>query len=508
MGVSTTTNTEIYNGDGSTPTFSFPVYFFTKADLNVYIYNKTTGAVSKKVLATDYLLTATANAQGLFPSGGVVDFTALYGAPSTNEMVVISRFPIETQNYSLIQNGAISSTAIVQQFDYLTLLVQSLQDQVNRAVATPSGFGPTFSPLFPTDLAVSNPGVAIVPALLPDHSGFDTAANWPTVTGINGAAASAAAAAASALAAAASQVAAAASAASAATSASAASTSATAAAASAAAAAASAASIHGIPVGGSTGQMLAKNTATDYDTGWATPVTSPSSSVDGEIALFSSTTGKVLKRAATTGLLKATAGVLAAAVASTDYIAATTGSAIQKASSGGLTAATPGTDYQVPITSGDGTTTAGALTLATVNGNVGSFTLATITVDAKGRITAASNGSASAGQLNANFTLSGATVPFVCIDGCHYNVATLSLTQVYISMLDSGTSGSTTIQVNQYRSGALQGSATASLAASSGNPAGAHANLSGTLSLLAGDIITVDVNSIAGGTPSELTVEY
>jgi hypothetical protein len=47
----------------------------------------------------------------------------------------------------------------------------------------------------------------------------------------------------------------------------------------------------------------------------------PASSVDSEIALFSSTTGKVLKRATTTGLLKATSGVLSAAAAVTDYVA-------------------------------------------------------------------------------------------------------------------------------------------------------------------------------------------
>jgi hypothetical protein len=45
----------------------------------------------------------------------------------------------------------------------------------------------------------------------------------------------------------------------------------------------------------------------------------PTSSVDSEIALFSGTTGDVLKRAAMTGVLKATSGVLAAATAGTDY---------------------------------------------------------------------------------------------------------------------------------------------------------------------------------------------
>ena len=44
------------------------------------------------------------------------------------------------------------------------------------------------------------------------------------------------------------------------------------------------------------------------------------SSVDGEIALFSGTSGKTVKRANTNGLLQATNGVIAAAVAGTDYL--------------------------------------------------------------------------------------------------------------------------------------------------------------------------------------------
>ena len=58
---------------------------------------------------------------------------------------------------------------------------------------------------------------------------------------------------------------------------------------------------------------------------WATPaggdVTGPSSSIDDEISLFSGTTGKVIKRATTSGIVKATSGVISAAEAGTDYVA-------------------------------------------------------------------------------------------------------------------------------------------------------------------------------------------
>lgn len=67
--------------------------------------------------------------------------------------------------------------------------------------------------------------------------------------------------------------------------------------------------------------------ATTYlrgDGTWSTPsgsgdVTGQASSVDSEIALFSSTTGKVIKRATNTGMLKASSGVIATATDGTDY---------------------------------------------------------------------------------------------------------------------------------------------------------------------------------------------
>jgi hypothetical protein len=52
-------------------------------------------------------------------------------------------------------------------------------------------------------------------------------------------------------------------------------------------------------------------------------VAGQASSVDNEIALFSGTGGKTIKRATTTGVLKASSGVIAAAVAGTDYVTPT-----------------------------------------------------------------------------------------------------------------------------------------------------------------------------------------
>lgn len=158
---------------------------------------------------------------------------------------------------------------------------------------------------------------------------------------------------------------------------------------------------------------------------------------------------------------------------------------------------TCGASYVASIAKSGSTALTGAVTLSQGTG----VTLTQVGND----ISIASSGSSSGGV---KFSLTGATVPFVDIDGPHYQTATQSLTQVYVSMLNSGTSGSTTIQVNQYRSGALLNSATASLASSSGNPAGSQANLSGTLSLAAGDIITIDVVSVSSGSPESLSVEY
>jgi len=87
-------------------------------------------------------------------------------------------------------------------------------------------------------------------------------------------------------------------------------------------------------------------------------VDGPASAVDSQIALFDSTTGKLIKAATTTGLLKASSGVIAAAVSSTDYAPATTGTSAQllaNSGSGGFANVTVGSNLSLSA----GTLTAG-----------------------------------------------------------------------------------------------------------------------------------------------------
>lgn len=79
-------------------------------------------------------------------------------------------------------------------------------------------------------------------------------------------------------------------------------------------------------------------------------VIGPAASIDAEIALYDSTTGKLLKRASTTGIVKATSGVIGAAVSGTDYAPATSGTSILKGNgSGGFSNAAAGTDYMAVV---------------------------------------------------------------------------------------------------------------------------------------------------------------
>jgi hypothetical protein len=80
------------------------------------------------------------------------------------------------------------------------------------------------------------------------------------------------------------------------------------------------------------------NTNTTDISGKGDASTNTATSVDGEVALFSATGGKTLKRASSSGIAKLTSGVLGTGTAGTDYVAP--GGALGTPSSGTLTSCT------------------------------------------------------------------------------------------------------------------------------------------------------------------------
>ncbi|NBR23285.1 MAG: collagen-like protein [Micrococcales bacterium] len=158
---------------------------------------------------------------------------------------------------------------------------------------------------------------------------------------------------------------------------------------------------------GNSGKYL---TTDGVNTSWATvggggsgDVVGPASSVDSELVLFNSTTGKLIKRATLTGLVKATSGVASAATAGTDYIAP--GGALGTPSSGTLTNVTglplsTGVTGTLPVVNGgtgQTTFTDGELLIGNSTGNT--LTKATLTAgtnvtitNSAGAITIASTG--------------------------------------------------------------------------------------------------------------------
>ena len=120
---------------------SFFLLFFSRPQISWFIfYNVATGLATLAVLGTDYTISGTVNAQGLYPNGGTVNMTVAPTAATATagQVVVIFRNPAFKQNYALLQNGNISSAALVQQMDYLTLLCQRLEDQTLTTTASNS----------------------------------------------------------------------------------------------------------------------------------------------------------------------------------------------------------------------------------------------------------------------------------------------------------------------------------------------------------------------------------
>jgi hypothetical protein len=153
MAISTTTNTVLLAGNGSSVVFPYSFPFYQQTDLKVYLFDTIAGGITQQILNSNYSVAATADSTGIYPNGGNVIFSS---SVVNTTIVVIDRQPIETQTFAILQSGFISSVGLTHQLDYLTLLIQDMADRIARTVSMPSGFGltNTFNPQIPTTVAL------------------------------------------------------------------------------------------------------------------------------------------------------------------------------------------------------------------------------------------------------------------------------------------------------------------------------------------------------------------
>lgn len=133
MTVSNEEYREDYDGNDSTTVFPVGFYFLADAELLVVLTVVATGVETTLVLDTDY----TVQDAGV-PAGGSI---TLVVPPATGERLTIVRNMPLTQLTDYEENDQFPAESHETALDRLTMLVQQLQEEVNRASKTPVGAG-------------------------------------------------------------------------------------------------------------------------------------------------------------------------------------------------------------------------------------------------------------------------------------------------------------------------------------------------------------------------------
>lgn len=146
MTIATTANKIVYAGNGATTTFPFTFPAVAAADLQVY-YTDTNGNISLLNPGSYTVVLNAAIAPNPTPAGGTVTYP-LSGSPIAlgTSLTIVRTLP-EIQNTSLSNQGTMYPAVVEEAFDYLTMLVQQLQELLGRQIA----------------VAVSDPAPALLP---------------------------------------------------------------------------------------------------------------------------------------------------------------------------------------------------------------------------------------------------------------------------------------------------------------------------------------------------------
>jgi hypothetical protein len=125
MTVSSTTVKKSYNGNGSTTAFTYDFLINTTAELKVII-RSSTGAETVKTISSHYNISDSSGS-------GTVTFTS-GNIPASGETVILIRDTNLTQGTDYVENDPFPSASHESALDKLTLQVQEVQEEVDRAI--------------------------------------------------------------------------------------------------------------------------------------------------------------------------------------------------------------------------------------------------------------------------------------------------------------------------------------------------------------------------------------
>lgn len=155
MALTATSNRNQHNGDGATTVFPFTFTLpagSTGSDVEVRVYDASN---VETVLSSNYSVD-TVNSTVTYPTvGGQAPLAAGQNALPAGWSIVIRRIEPLTQVLALSSQGVFDADSIETAFDKLTMILQQIQEQLNRSLQYPANITPTAAQLNPTALTVS-----------------------------------------------------------------------------------------------------------------------------------------------------------------------------------------------------------------------------------------------------------------------------------------------------------------------------------------------------------------
>jgi hypothetical protein len=164
-----------YAGDGVTTIFAFDRLFDLSTDLKVYLVTNATGVGVLKSIATHYTVLGAGD-----PDGGTV--TMLTPPANTETLVIFADTP-QTHDADISSSNGFPYQELEDEFDRLTNQVQEISDRVDFAVAAPRQRIGTFDYTFPIPSANKTLGVNASNNGLEWKDGGGGGVAWGSITG-------------------------------------------------------------------------------------------------------------------------------------------------------------------------------------------------------------------------------------------------------------------------------------------------------------------------------------